>query len=245
MKFISAVISDVGKVRENNEDNYYLGGKYRKDVRKDKIFLRKNIYGTLLCGVFDGMGGQSGGETASLVAAEMMVQYDNTDFSKNHSEYFFSASETVRKQKKEMGTTAAVVYIESEMLYSYNLGDSRSYIIRNGEIKQLSKDHTRAAMMVEMGILKEEEGKFHRDRNVLVKYMGMDCFEKEYVCNTEVIDGDMILICSDGLYDMLSEEEIKECLDKNVRKSVKRLLTAALKAGGRDNITAMLVRVKK
>lgn len=245
MKISAEVVSDTGKRRKNNEDNYYLCGAYRSNVEDKYICVKKSWSGgKFLCGVFDGMGGHSGGETASLIAARTLGMYADTDFRKTYKMYFEQTARIFLSQGTDMGTTAAVLYIKNGNAHGYNLGDSRIYLVRDGQIRQLTKDHTRAALMAEMGVIDEQTSQKHMDRHILNRYIGMSDFtcDDVYKFSIRVKSGDIFLLCSDGLYDMLEKDALN---DIAAAMSAENLKNAANSAGGADNITAMLVKIDR
>ena len=245
--------TDVGKKRENNEDNFYLNGTYKRvpdELRYEKSDL---IYKRGIFAVCDGMGGEEYGEKASLFAVETLKEYQEKEFSFYIQEYIENANQKICDFMEEnngvrSGTTLALLYIENHHAVSYNVGDSRVYLFRNGTLTQLSEDHTGAARMIKMGVLTKEQAKKHRDRNLLTQYLGI--FPEELIIQAhkseviELLPNDIFLLCSDGLTDMLEDDEIATILEKekSVAEYAIALKEAALANGGKDNVTVGIIK---
>lgn len=260
MKIESAVISHVGKLRANNEDNYYLDGKFREDVSRtiQSQQIRKEKE-KLIFAVCDGMGGELFGEIASLCAAKSLKLLEKREWSMQAlGEYIKDAEKEMKKQAAEgesadMGAALAMLILEENAAYPANLGDSRCYMFRQGQLHKLSHDHTQAQLLVEHGLLGQEEARKHKGGHILTRYLGTDTGNvPEDFYQTEPFllhEEDLFLLCSDGLTDMLSEEEIGAYLAKHAKERAEKLTeglcTLALQAGGRDNITCMVVKIKR
>lgn len=247
------IMSHGGKARINNEDNGYLDGYYRLD---DKEFIwssEKETENHFLAAVFDGMGGEEHGEVASRIAARMMYAMKNKKFSEVIEEYVAKSSESILSYAKNtnMGTTYAAVSIEENKYYFSNLGDSRGYLFRNGTLRQMTKDHNMVQEFLRAGILTEEQAKVHPERHTVYQFLGMkdeediplEPYQQE---PTEVQVGDICLLCSDGLTDMLKDDEICDILikERTIKDSADNLLQSALKQGGKDNVTILLLTAK-
>ena len=254
MKLKSAAGTHVGKIRSNNEDNYFLNGIYKKDICENircdesKEQKKRNIYA-----VCDGVGGEDAGERASLLAVETLSEHEREDILK----YIENANKNIcceiKKQKGiRMGSTLALLTVEGNKAETYNVGDSRIYIFREGQLKQLSKDHTRAQQMVDAGMLSRDRIKMSRERHVITQHLGI--FPQEFILSPYVIKnilikpGDVFLLCSDGLTDMLEDDEIKrillDCKDDLPSVAVNNLIVRSLDKGGKDNITVVVVKVE-
>ena len=251
------VICDLGLKRKNNEDNYYLNSEYKADtdVSKAEFYeiskAKRNLYA-----VCDGMGGEEYGEKASLIAVETLKSFQNTDFEKSVNDYINTANNSIcefitENNGKRSGTTFAGVYIDGNKAYSYNVGDSRVYLLRDRKLIRLSVDHTRVQQLVNMGILTEEEAKVHKDRHVITQYLGIFPDELEispHVSDViELKEGDVFLLCSDGLYDMVDDCDIERILKgkRDIKDACKRLIETALENGGKDNVTVELIKCVK
>ena len=239
-----------GKVRANNEDNFWCCGESleAEHFGTDHVLVGCEHQSQVpLMAVFDGMGGESCGEMASFLAADACGGYY-----RDHKEEIFTMpgkfwAEICKYMNKEvceyasenkinsMGTTAAMLGFGKKSAYICNLGDSRVYRWCDSELMQMSTDHVLAG------------GLF--GKAPLVQYVGIP---EEHmvlapsVIETDFMEGDRYLICSDGLTDMVSPGELREILEmkESVKSTVERLLEMALKAGGKDNITIVLCEVK-
>lgn len=259
MVYESAVLSHIGCGRKNNEDNYYLNGIYRQDVNKDisgfsELQARKKI----LAGVFDGAGGADYGERASLMAASSLSEYQGKFGSEVlKKEYLPYVNHMIhcemQKKSCSMGTTMALLYLDNNSASVYNIGDSRVYLIRDGRLLQITYDHVSGIADSNYNsyknnlknVTKEEASSKH----MLVKYLGMRNnmeLTPYYKENISVMQGDIFIACSDGLYNVVSNNEIIKKLaklkDEPSDVITKELVGEALLAGGKDNITCIVVK---
>lgn len=257
MKIECSIVSDVGIIRHNNEDNFYLNGLFREDISENHIeynacYEKKNF----LAAVFDGMGGEENGELASLEAARILHKYQENNFAQIRSGYITEANEKVCNKMTEiesgrMGSTLAVINIYKGKLSFCNVGDSPIYIFRDGSLQQLSINHNEAQCLYDMGLISREELRTSKKKNRLTQHLGI--FEDEMIIepyfkeNIPLKQNDYILLCSDGLTDMVEEEEIEAILMNagNVHQTADLLVNTALENGGRDNVTLLLVHVIK
>ena len=233
--------TDVGSVRSLNEDNFLLNN------TNDKY--------TVLA-VADGMGGHNAGEVASADAIAYLKSYDeSTGFSvsikKRLMECFDAINTFIYKQSIKssrfagMGTTLTAAIIARGRLYAANVGDSRCYVINNYEIKQITRDHSFVEELVRLGKLTKEEAKNHPDKNKLMQAMGTEPSVKTDLFTEDLKKGDIVLLCTDGLTNMVDEEEIKNVLltSDNVQTAIDTLIAEANRNGGIDNITAVAVKI--
>lgn len=253
MRIESIAVSHEGRIRENNEDNYFVCGKYKKDVLLNRLGTEHTeACNEYLYAVCDGMGGEEFGERASLIAVETLNEYwQNKCF--NINDYVKKTNDTIcdeieNNNGTRMGTTLAVLYIKNNIAHAYNIGDSRIYLFRKNKLEQISKDHTQTERLVRMNIITPEEAKTHPERHKLTQHLGIypeemliEPFESEISVNV----GDVFLLCSDGITDVLCDEEIGEILgnDNSAKECLKLLILKAIKKGGTDNITAVIVKV--
>jgi protein phosphatase len=250
MEFKSFGFSDVGKTHEHNEDSYL-----RDD--KEGLFV-----------VADGMGGHVSGEMASQLAVESVEEFVSR--SRSESVHFSGeyrsdlsieqnrllaatrvANRKIREEadknptKRGMGTTLIGVILEDKHLAVVNVGDSRLYRVRNGDLKQVTNDHTLVAEQQKLGRLTKDEARKHPQRHILTSALGISESPKIDLYRTKVIPDDLYLICSDGLNDMLDDEEILNIIhsikDKSLFKIGLSLVLQANLAGGQDNITVILL----
>lgn len=242
----------VGCARANNEDNYLFFGQYfDQNLRSLPYVLYREadpVDGVLAC-VFDGMGGGDYGEDASLAAARSVharhVRCAEEDPSEFLEKAALEANLAVNRKQQElgsrrMGSTMSALYFQRNSVYACNLGDSKIYGLRGGEMLQISLDHTDEAYMKEQGIV----GRKPR----LTQYLGVDpsyMLLEPHIVRGTLNSGDLYLICSDGLTDMVSENEIQELLlgTTDLCDAVKRLTELACHRGGIDNITIILCRI--
>lgn len=257
MKIECSIVSDVGVVRHNNEDNFYLNGLFREDISEDHIeysicYEKKDF----LAAVFDGMGGEENGELASLEAARILSKYQKDNFVQIRSSYITEANESVCSKMSEMdnrrmGSTLAIVKIQKGKLSFCNVGDSPIYIFRNNNLQQLSINHNEAQSLFDMGLISKKELRTSKKKNRLTQHLGI--FEEEMIIepyfqeDIPLREDDYILLCSDGLTDMVEEEEIETILMDagNVHQMADLLVNTALENGGRDNVTLLLLHVIK
>lgn len=252
----AAVRSHVGRVRSNNEDNYYLCGHWRQDVSANEsaCWLTADDH-CFLAAAADGMGGEASGELASLFAVESLSP---CPFDEIHDAAAASIQQAnrricgeIRKNGgKRMGSTLAALYIDDGRAVSVNIGDSRCYLFRGSTLTQLSTDHNSVQQLIALGALTPEEAARHPSRHKLTQHLGI--FEEELVLEPAFSEpillqpNDLFLLCSDGLTDMLPEEVFIERLAQggDVRELADSLVWMALEKGGRDNITVLLIRVQ-
>lgn len=252
-KFDCCFATNVGKVRKNNEDNFYFNGIYKRAPEETHFMKKDLVYHGGLFAVCDGMGGEEFGEKASLFAVENLKEFQNKDFEKYVNEYIGKANKRICDMIEEnngtrSGTTLALIYINNGKFVSYNIGDSRVYVYRNGKLMQVSEDHTRTAQMIKMGVMTKEQASTHKDRHVLTQHLGI--FEDELIIQAyksekaEIVNNDMYLLCSDGLTDMLQDSEIENILKKELtaKEYVEMLINAALENGGKDNVTVGIIK---
>lgn len=239
----------VGRTRKNNEDNVYLCGSYRQDISAPDFFCAYSGEEPFLAAVCDGMGGELGGELASLEAVRALRGYEAV-FPERMGEYISQANAAVcacaGENAGRMGTTVCAMLIRSGTAHICNVGDSRAYLKRGEVLYQLSRDHTQAQQLYEHGVIEAAEIKTHPRRHVLTQFIGIPrdemIVEPAIAEPIELGHGDVLLLCSDGLTDMLSEEELYRELGryKSAEEKARALVEKALAAGGRDNISVIV-----
>lgn len=260
LRFSAAVNVDKGLVRDNNEDNFYFNGKFLDAQSRDHAaaFVSVPSESIQVYGVFDGMGGEAMGEEASLIAAQALSERRKAASSENSAvrdavlEAVGDANERIcelmlQNQKKRSGSTFAAVHIDSDKVSVFNVGDSRVYLFRDGKLTQLSEDDTFVQRLINLDVITPEEAKTHRDRHKLTQHLGI--FPDEMVIEPHISEeiplheGDRLLLCSDGLYDMVSEEQISDILssDAGCADMTTQLTAAALANGGADNVTSIVI----
>ena len=251
----AAVVSDTGRVRQNNEDNFYLRGMIRQVLTQGHTEERhKGSASQALFAGADGMGGEENGELASLVTVQALKPCGLDEVRDTALDCIGQANRMICEEiadrgGRRMGSTLAALYIDRGNAVCCNVGDSRVYLMRDGELKQLSEDHTKVQQMVRMGALTPEQARTHKSRHILMQNIGI--FEDEMVIEPyfsreiKLKKGDVFLLCSDGLTDMLDDGEIEALLTEgDCEGQAKALVEQALKNGGRDNVTVMVVQVR-
>ena len=235
--------SDVGKAREINEDYFYIS--YPDD--EIQLFI-----------LADGMGGYNGGEVASKLAVTSAKNYILSNFEKNNSDKDTIldlvknssqyANMVVYEKAKEnpelskMGTTLDICLIYQSKAFISHIGDSRIYRIRKDFMRKLTKDHSYVQQLIDEGKITKEESLKHPKKNMLMKALGCTPFIEPDAMIKGFIKEDVILMCSDGLTNMVSEERIKQIIKENPTDATKLLVQEANDNGGNDNITAIIRR---
>jgi len=252
MQFAFFGTSDTGRHRKHNEDSYLCNP-------QEKLFL-----------IADGIGGQAAGETASSLAIRNVEEFvvrsrveDITwpipyrkEFTLEQNSLLAGTTLANRKVRelanqnplmKGMGTTLVGVVIKGNQLAVLNIGDSRLYRIRAKEIEQITQDHTIAGEQEKMGLLTKEEASHHPQKHILTSALGIEAAEnlRMDLSLVDIEKKDLYLMCSDGLSDMLSDKEILAAINSSKKKSLEKmnlsLMQQANRAGGRDNITIILL----
>ncbi len=234
--------SDVGKARDMNEDFYY--------VANDEDLLKLFI-------LADGMGGYKGGEIASRLATSSVKSYIESNFNQiehtkeNILELIKSAIEyanmVVYEKSKEseelenMGTTLEVCLIYNNKAFIGHIGDSRIYRIRKDIIRKLTQDHSYVQELVNDGTITKEEAIHHPKKNMLMKALGCTPFIEPDVTIKGFLKDDIIVICSDGLTNMLNEQDIYNIIVQDITNSSTNLVNRANELGGYDNITVLVI----
>ena len=252
-----AAHTHTGRVRSNNEDNFYLEGRYRENVEQgeDEVVCR-SYDRCFLAAVADGMGGEELGEEASLMAVQALKPCTFQEIPSEAAEAVRRGNDRIceemeRQGNRRMGSTLTALYIDEGKAVCCNVGDSRGYLLRDGELSQLSVDHNKAERMVKLGILTPEQAACHPSRHELTQHLGI--FTDEMVIEPAVSqpvvlkNGDLFLLCSDGLTDMVSPEDMKAVLsEKTVPQDMaERLVQLALAGGGRDNVTVIVLQIQE
>jgi serine/threonine protein phosphatase PrpC len=233
-----------GNFRKNNEDNLHLDAEQR-------FFI-----------VADGMGGQNAGEKASQLAVELVPKklIELIDFLDDvpervhksineavcHANAEIMALGRVDPELHSMGTTIVLVVSVGDKFYIGNVGDSRSYLLRDGKLTLLTKDHSLTQALVEAGTISPDEARSHRYKNVLYRYLGSkEGAEGAYTSESTPQSGDRYLICTDGVTDGLDDADLKTILAQDADPQViaDALVLAAQKGGSRDNITCIVLQI--
>jgi serine/threonine protein phosphatase PrpC len=232
--------TDIGLVRSNNEDTFLINGNAN------------------YCLVADGMGGAAAGETASQIFAQAADEI----FADHQSASEQDAVEYVQKtfrvandrilehvaqhpEHEGMGCTAELLAFTPSGFVIGHMGDSRTYRIRQGKLKQLTKDHSLVQDQLDQGLINEEQARSHSMRNVILRAVGVRPSPALDTLRGPIFPGDLFLLCSDGLTDLVEDDVIATVLAENHMLSDKlaKLVDLAKKAGGKDNITAVLAEI--
>ena len=227
--------SDIGLVRAVNEDNYA--------IRVPELFV-----------VADGMGGHVAGEIASKLAIDTLLntiplhttsdpvaQLEQGITKSNQAVFCESQSDS---RYSGMGTTLTVVHIAGNIVFCGHVGDSRLYLFRQGELSQLTKDHSLVWELARAGTISMEETRTHPQRNILTRAVGAsDSIQIDFE-QFEWMEGDILMLCTDGLTNMLDDQHICSILsmDANLDSRLTALVAMANQAGGYDNITVILIQ---
>ena len=235
--------SDVGKIREMNQDCFYIS----KPEDEIQLYI-----------IADGMGGYKGGEIASKLAVESTKNYIISNYEsvliedkeevlrliKSAIEYanmgIFEKSKEV-EELENMGTTIDVCLILGNRVYIGHVGDSRVYRKRKGFFRRLTTDHSYVQKLVSDGTITKEEANHHPKKNMLIKALGCSAYVEPDVMVKGFLKDDILLMCSDGLTNMVSEEEIASIIDSNPDMACNNLILKALENGGYDNVTAIII----
>ena len=236
--------SDIGKIREINQDAYYITESPFDDL---KLYI-----------LADGMGGYNGGEVASKLATTTVKSYIESNFAKvsydkeeilklikSAIEY---ANMVVYEKSKEiegldgMGTTLEICLIHNNKVFIGHIGDSSIYRIRKQFTRKLTQDHSYVQKLVKDGTITQEEAVHHPQKNMLMKALGCNAFIEPDVMVKGFLKGDTLVLTSDGLTNMVSQQDIYEAVNKDLERAPKELVEKANKNGGYDNITVVVVK---
>ena len=250
-------LTDVGLVRKNNEDNFLftqLGSGLINSIPATET----NLVTPWIFIVADGMGGGQAGEVASQMAVELVADKfaarvsqkriaTQQGFEKALGGAVEEANRTVfqKGQNKDdlrgMGTTITAAAVCGTSAIFAQLGDSRAYLLRDSDVRQMTKDQSLVAQMVAMGKLRPEEAKTHPRRNVILQALGVQPRVDVVITSTELRKGDRLVLCSDGLWGKVEVEEIKEFVERfPPQTACESLVRLANERGGEDNITVLI-----
>lgn len=227
---VYAARTDVGCVREHNEDSF--------------------IAATPLFVVADGMGGHEAGEVASEIAITTMLEQAPKE---PNGDKFVAAVKAANRAiitsaaagvgRPGMGTTMTAAQIFGDQLFVAQVGDSRAYLLHDGSLQRITRDHSLMADLIEQGRITEEEARYHPQRSVITRALGSDPHTEPDLYILRVQEGDRLLLCSDGLSGMVEDKGLETILREqpNPQAACDALIEEALAAGGMDNVTAVVV----
>lgn len=259
VKLNAAACSNKGCRRHNNEDNFCLNGLFMQRAEMDQGGLFKAAAeGDALFAVCDGMGGEEAGEEASLLSAQLCAQYLkggalSSDKEKLRSFLHQGCVSVLRQAQKNdnhSGSTVTMIIADKSGLHAANMGDSRIYRLTSQGMTQISEDHTEIQRLLKQGTITPDMVKTHPKRHMIRQYWGMPLsiapFTPYIGPAMPYVNGEKFLLCSDGLTDMLEDPEIEAILrqEKPVDQICQELIDAALRNGGRDNVTAIVFEVE-
>ena len=231
-------LTDTGVVRTANQDSYFV------DDKLGRFFI-----------VADGMGGHAGGQEASRIATEVIHAYLKQHWdSPLDSEVLLKEAvvkanvgiiedQQAHPERRDMGTTVVVLIFRDEQPWCAHVGDSRLYRLHGSHLEQITDDHTWVGMALKKGEIDAEQAKFHPWRHVLSQCLGREDLQQIDIQEFEVLSGDRLLICSDGLTEEVSDTQIETALtnSKSCQQTAQELIDTAKAAGGSDNITVVIV----
>lgn len=235
--------TDKGMRRSNNEDACFV-------MKKNRVFI-----------VADGVGGNNSGEIASRTAVNEIANYVEThaleelDSAEQIQEYFedciksanFKVLEMSQRfeANKGMATTVVCAYVLKDTIYIVNVGDSRAYVFRDGTLTQITEDHTYVNTLLKAGLISENEAENHENRNMITRAVGADYTVDADFFSVPIEVEDIVLICTDGLYGEVGDEELVKTLseEKSMTDICNELVEMANDNGGSDNITMVVLKV--
>lgn len=235
--------SDKGKVREMNQDYYYISN----SIDEVQLYL-----------LADGMGGYNGGEIASKLAVQSAKSYieDNFKETKKDKESIIKLIESSMeyanlvvyekaKQNQDlqgMGTTLEIALIYNNKVYIGHIGDSRIYRVRKEYIRKLTQDHSYVQKLVKEGTITKEQADHHPQKNMLMKALGCNVFIEPDVMVKGFLKDDILIMCSDGLSNLVGQEVLYQKASKDLEQATKDLVAIANENGGYDNITVVIIK---
>ncbi|NLJ78572.1 MAG: Stp1/IreP family PP2C-type Ser/Thr phosphatase [Tissierellia bacterium] len=238
------VKTDIGKVRDRNQDAYFVSSS-----EEPPLFI-----------IADGMGGHKAGETASNMAIEItstqlvkglrQSTLSDDEIQKNIEGSIDMANrEIYRKSLSDeslsgMGTTTTIAYINDGKVHIGHVGDSRAYILRENTLCQITNDHSLVEELIRNGSISAEEAKNHPQRNIITRAVGTNEYIEVDLVIKKIYRGDILLLCSDGLSNMLGDDEIREILlgSTDMKEASQNLVELSKDRGGFDNITVLIVK---
>ncbi len=235
-----------GKIREINQDSYYIS-----TDENCPLFI-----------IADGMGGHKAGEVASKLAVEIIsssfenqiknIEMDDNSIINAIKNSIWRANDEIYRKSIEneeysgMGTTVTMAYETNGNIFIGHVGDSRAYLLRDNTLYQITKDHSLVEELVKNGTITREEARFHPQKNIITRAVGTNKEVEIDLIVKERTKGDILLLCTDGLTNMLNDEEIKELLiiNDDMQKACELLVQLSNEKGGLDNISVVAIKFK-
>jgi len=237
-----------GKIREINQDSYYIS-----DDENCPLFI-----------IADGMGGHKAGEIASRMAVEIISSSFLDQIKGSSSEMdddsiinairnsIYKANDEIYRKSSEveeysgMGTTVTMAYENNGKFFIGHVGDSRAYLLRDNQLWQMTKDHSLVEELIKNGSITREEARFHPQKNIITRALGIDKEVEIDLIVKEKLKDDILILCTDGLTNMLNDDEIKELLisSDNMQKACDFMVQLSNEKGGLDNISVVAVKFK-
>jgi protein phosphatase len=252
MRVEASYISNIGKTRKKNEDSLLMNDLLISEANMDRAAYLQSSAEKQIYIVADGMGGHERGELASkTVLEEFKKRYPGIENEADVSAVISAAKETLNGLAKEdglkygMGTTVSGIFLTDKGSFVFNCGDSRVYLLKDVFLERLTKDHSVVQELVDFGTITEDEMRFHSQKNIVTSAVIADLLGGPPEADVKAIEisGDgTFLICTDGLWESMSRQEMEGCFT-NRGKAVQCLFERAIAGEGRDNISAIVLRV--
>ena len=241
----AGLASDKGKVRENNEDACLV-------LPADQVYV-----------VADGVGGNNSGEYASKTAVTSVAEFirendlsnvsDENDLAVLLRQCINEVNKTIfttareLPESKGMATTLVICLIRNEKAYFVNIGDSRAYLKRGSSIFQVTEDHSYVNTLLKMGVITRDEAKDHVRGNIITRAIGAEANVQGDLYQTDLEEGDVIVLCTDGLHNEVGEEKMNKIIEseKGMKELAEELVDVANDAGGADNVTVVCLKYRK
>lgn len=253
LQLLTAQATDVGMRREHNEDSYLTMQFERSHLSHTETLA--------ILAIADGMGGHAAGEVASklclqvfatqlLDAAQQWLNFEQSDW---HQALRLAAMEANRQvfaqakaMRNNMGTTLTAVVVTGNKAIFVNVGDSRGYLLSKGKLKQVTKDHSLVQQLVDIGQITPEQARYHPQRNIITRAIGIEADVEVDTFEETLLVGELLLLCSDGLNDMVEDAEIERVLlsEPDLQRAADTLINMANEAGGSDNITVVIAKAE-
>lgn len=241
-----ASLTDLGCQRGNNEDRYSYW-----EPSSDEEFQRKGR----LAVVADGMGGYEGGQEASRIAVEAVEESYANGVGGNPQSLLIDGLHAAHQLIHDhaaaheglsgMGTTCTAIAVVGKSLYYAHIGDSRLYLVRGARVSRLTHDHSYVSRLIDHGVISSEEAETHPQRHILTAALGSGTeISPDYPESPVALEkGDVLVLCSDGLWSMVNEDELRSVAKMDLQEASRRLIEIARERGGPDNITVQLLRI--